>query len=165
MANSLFNIDRNTSTITVTSTYHASIERVWAAWTESNILDQWWAPHPWKAVTKEMNFIPKGRWLYAMVSPEGQKVWSLLQYIDIVSHHYFTAEDAFCDENGVKSIDSPPSSKWHNAMVQTPSGTTVTNTIEFENVEAMDSLLEMGFREGFQMGLNNLEQYLSEHNT
>ncbi len=165
MANNLFHIDRNTNTITVSSSYQAPFEQVWAAWTESSILDQWWAPQPWRAVTKEMSFTPGGQWLYAMISPEGQKVWSLLRYIDIVHNHYFTAEDAFCDENGIKSTDSPPSSKWHNEMTESAGTTIVTNTIEFETTEAMDTLLQMGFREGFQMGLTNLEQYLSEHNT
>lgn len=165
MANTLFDIDRNKHTITVTSNYKAPLEQVWAAWTKPDILDQWWAPHPWKVETKEMNFKPNGRWLYAMVSPEGQKIWSLLEYLEISINHYFVAEDAFCDENGIKNYDMHPSSKWHNSMEHNAGTTTVTNIITFDSTEAMDNILQMGFREGYQMGLSNLEKYLSEHNT
>lgn len=165
MNNTIFDIDRNRHTITVTTKYEAPIEQVWAAWTQSDILDQWWAPHPWKVETKEMNFVPNGRWLYAMVSPEGEKIWSLLEYIEISANHSFVAKDAFCDESGIISYNVHPGSKWHNILEYSQGWTTVTNTISFESADAMDDILNMGFREGYQMGLNNLENYLSKHST
>ncbi len=35
----------------ITREFSASQAEVWKAWTESHLLDQWWAPKPWKAVT------------------------------------------------------------------------------------------------------------------
>lgn len=164
MSNTLFDIDRNKYTITVSSKYEAPLEALWASWTRSEILDQWWAPHPWKVETKEMDFSPHGRWLYAMVSPEGERVWSLLEYIEIMPNHYFIAEDAFCDENGNKNYEIHPGSKWHNSFTYAQGETTVTNVITFSSIAAMDNILAMGFRGGYQMGLGNLEEYLSKNN-
>ncbi|WP_164112695.1 MULTISPECIES: SRPBCC domain-containing protein [Sphingobacterium] len=161
MSNTLFDIDRNKHTITVISKYQASLELLWAAWTQSAMLDNWWAPQPWKVETKEMNFVQDGRWLYAMVSPEGEKIWSLIEYIEISPLQYFIGIDAFCDENGAKNYSQHPGSKWHTSFEQGNRETTVTNLISFDSTKAMDDMLDMGFQEGFQSGLDNLEKYLS----
>lgn len=51
--------------------FDAPLAEVWKAWTDSSILDQWWAPKPWKAKTKTMDFREGGTWLYSMVGPDG----------------------------------------------------------------------------------------------
>ena len=80
--------------------FNAPLEQVWKAWTESSLLDQWWAPKPWKAKTKTMDFREGGFWLYAMEGPDGNNIWSRLDYRKIIPKKSFTATDAFCDENG-----------------------------------------------------------------
>ncbi len=47
--------------------FDAPLEQVWKAWTDSNILDKWWAPKPWKAKTKSMDFREGGTWLYSLM--------------------------------------------------------------------------------------------------
>ncbi|MFD2144274.1 SRPBCC domain-containing protein [Mucilaginibacter antarcticus] len=56
--------------LNVTRTFNAPIDQVWKAWTDDTLLDKWWAPRPWKAETKSMNFTEGGTWLYSMVGPE-----------------------------------------------------------------------------------------------
>jgi uncharacterized protein YndB with AHSA1/START domain len=73
-----FQIDKEKKQIHVDRSFAAPLELVWAAWTEPDILDQWWAPKPYKTVTKSMNFSVGGRWLYYMLSPQGEKHWCLL---------------------------------------------------------------------------------------
>ena len=57
------------SQLTVTRTFDAPIDLVWRAWTEAELLDQWWAPSPWKSKTKTMDFSENGKRLYAMCGP------------------------------------------------------------------------------------------------
>src|SRR5690606_36527914 len=64
-----FVVDKDSLTVTVKRSFDAPVDLVWSAWTEANLLAQWWAPKPWKAVTKDMDFREGGRWLYAMTSP------------------------------------------------------------------------------------------------
>ena len=40
----------------VTREFNAPLEKVWRAWTESSLLDEWWAPRPYKTETKSMDF-------------------------------------------------------------------------------------------------------------
>lgn len=63
----VFTKDIGNKKLTVVRALDASLERVWAAWTTSEIPDQWRAPKPYKAETRSMNFTEGGRWLYCMM--------------------------------------------------------------------------------------------------
>ncbi|HYW97118.1 MAG TPA: SRPBCC domain-containing protein [Bacteroidales bacterium] len=78
-----FNIDKANNKVLVKKEFAASPAFLWAAWTESRLLDQWWAPKPWKAGTKTMDFSEGGSWIYAMTSPEGEEHWSRNDYLKI----------------------------------------------------------------------------------
>ncbi len=145
--------------LVVTRTFNAPKDKVWRAWTESQLLDQWWAPKPWKAETKTMEFTEGGHWLYAMVGPEGDRQWCRVDYKTISAEDNFTATDAFCDENGVPSGDFP-SMDWHNTYTSNNNATDVKVEITFDSEESLNKIVEMGFKEGFTMGLGNLDELL-----
>jgi len=145
--------------IVVVREFDAPVEEVWKAWTESSLLDMWWAPRPWKAKTKSMDFREGGRWLYSMVGPDGQDSWCRVDYKSIVQNKSFTAEDAFCDENGNPSNEFP-SMQWKNEFSATGTGTKVEVEITFDKKEDMDKIVEMGFEEGFTAAHGNLDELL-----
>ncbi|MDZ4709826.1 MAG: SRPBCC domain-containing protein [Saprospiraceae bacterium] len=78
-----FTVIKENNTITVKRPFAAARTLVWDAYTKSEILDQWWAPKPWKARTKTMDFREGGHWHYAMVGPEGQEHWAWADFKDI----------------------------------------------------------------------------------
>ena len=86
--------------LVVTRDFDAPVAQVWKAWTDSKILDQWWAPKPWKAETKSMDFRDGGNWIYAMKGPEGEAQWCRADFEKIVPQKSYTGTDAFCDEKG-----------------------------------------------------------------
>jgi PhnB protein len=139
--------------------FDASVEQVWRTWTEKELLDQWWAPKPWKAETKTMDFREGGMWLYAMVGPDATRIWARVDYKKIERHKSFTAVDAFCDENGVKNNDFP-SMNWKNEFIKTSGGTKVNIEITFANETDLNKILEMGFEAGFTAALENLDELL-----
>lgn len=147
--------------VMVTRQYNATVERVWKAWTESESLDQWWAPKPWRAETKSMDFKVGGYWLYAMVGPDGTKQWCKVEYKAIDPQKSYQAVDMFCDENGNRTPDFP-GMRWKNVFQATATGTTVIIEINFNTEEDMQKILEMGFEAGFTMGLGNLEELLAK---
>ncbi len=51
-----FSVDKENKTITIKREFAAELPLVWDAYTKSEILDKWWAPKPWKARTKTMEF-------------------------------------------------------------------------------------------------------------
>ena len=78
-----FNVNKENKTLNVTREFAADKNLVWSAWTEKEILDQWWAPKPWKTDTKSMDFREGGRWLYAMCGPEGEEHWSFSDFTSV----------------------------------------------------------------------------------
>lgn len=155
-----FDIDRENLAVTVKRSFEAPVDLVWAAWTEADLLAQWWAPRPWKAVTKDMDFREGGRWLYAMTSPEGEKHWVLETFRNVLPQKSFSIHNAFCDEQGVPSPDAL-TSIWDNTFAEAERGTLVTNIIRYESEASLNAHAQMGFKEGYTMGLDQLEEVLA----
>ncbi len=156
----IFEVDKLNKKILVERSFDAAIELVWAAWTEPEILDQWWAPKPYKNETKFMDFREGGYWLYSMISPEGERHWCRADYKKIEQHQYYIATDDFCDEHGTVT-NILPSAKWTNTFIEEGEQTKVSINIEYKSVEDLEKIIELGFKEGFSMGLTNLDHYLS----
>jgi len=102
-----FSVNRENKTITVNREFAAELPLIWDAYTKSEILDKWWAPKPWKAITKTMDFREGGHWLYAMVGPSGEEIWSLTKYDNIQIQKKLSGFDAFADEAGKVNKDMP----------------------------------------------------------
>ena len=145
--------------ITVVRYFDAPVEKVWKAWTEKEILDQWWAPKPWKSESKTMDFREGGSWLYAMVGPEGERHWAKMDYKKINKPNSITLEDYFSDENGKRNTEMP-SMHWICEFKQEDSGTKVTVSITADKVSDLEKIIEMGFEEGFTSALGNLDSLL-----
>lgn len=154
-----FQVEKSTNKIKVDRSFDAPLDLVWAAWTEADILDQWWAPKPYRTETKSLNFKVGGQWLYAMISPEGEKHWCLFDYHKIEHEKCFAGMDAFCDEEA-KIADTKPRCFWENTFTKKGETTLVNIDIHFDTLEDLEQIIEMGFKEGFTMGLNNLDQYI-----
>ncbi|WP_443946046.1 SRPBCC family protein [Pedobacter sp. AW1-32] len=155
-----FFVNTESKTIIVKRTFHASLENVWRAWTTAEILDKWWAPDPYRAETKHLDFKNGGYWLYAMVSPQGKKHWSKTVFGEIETLKSFSTQDVFCDEGGTPIVEMPQSF-WKIAFIPERENVLVDISITFETLEALEQTMLMGFREGFTAGLNNLEKLLS----
>ena len=147
--------------LVVAREFDAPLEQVWRAWTESELLDQWWAPKPWKAQTKSMNFKEGGHWLYQMIGPDGTGSWCLVEFKMIDTFKSFSAVDSFCDENG-RVDDNFPSMYWNNEFSKTGDSTTVNVEIRFDTDAALEKILEMGFEEAFTAALGNLDELLAK---
>jgi uncharacterized protein YndB with AHSA1/START domain len=159
MGKAVFTKDIENHRMTVEKIFDAPREKVWRAYTESDILDQWWAPKPWTSETKRFDFREGGQWLYAMVSPEGQKFWAIIDYGAIEPGVSFVADDSFCDEEGNKNNDIP-STHWKDEFFEEDGKTQVVHTLTFTDKAAMETIIKMGFEEGFTMGIGNLEELL-----
>jgi PhnB protein len=157
----LFNfvVDKETKSIRVERSFHAPLSLVWDAWTKPEILDQWWAPKPWRAETKTMQFTVGGHWLYCMVGPQGDKQWCLFSFEQINPQKSFSGLDAFCDEEAVPD-NTKPRLHWQNAFQDEGENTIVYIDLQFDELSDLETILQMGFREGFTMGLENLDEYL-----
>lgn len=151
-------VNKENNTVNIQREFNADCELVWEAWTNPEILDQWWAPKPFRSKTKYMDFKVGGRRFYAMVSPKGQEHWSVQEFTSITPKTNFKLFSAFADKNENLQL---PGSDWDLNFNEQNGTTTVHISIYNESRERMEKMIEMGFKEGFTMTLNKLDTLLS----
>ena len=151
-----FTVDKENSTVNVKREFNASLVHVWSAWTEAELLDQWWAPAPWKSRTKKMDFKEGGQRIYAMVGPEGEEHWALADYTSISPKTNFKYLDAFCDSEDNLNADFPRSD-WDVSFTEQNETTFVDIAIKHENLSDLEKIIEMGFKEGFTIAMEGLD--------
>ena len=156
-----FNKDLKSKKLYVTRSFDAPLALVWSAWTEPDILDQWWAPKPYRAITKSMDFSEGGFWHYYMLGPEGETHWCRVDYLKISHHQYFSLKNMFCDEKGVPNTEHP-NMLWNNTFISKEDTTNVEIEISFDNIEDIKKITDMGFKEGFTAALENLDAYIEQ---
>jgi uncharacterized glyoxalase superfamily protein PhnB/uncharacterized protein YndB with AHSA1/START domain len=154
-----FSVNKENNTIHVTRDFAANRSLVWDAWTKPELLDLWWAPKPFRTQTKSMDFKEGGMWLYCMISPENEVHWCKLDYKTIENQQSYSGLDGFCDEQGNLN-EAFPRSLWNNVFSQNGENTTVNITIKYESLEDLEKIISYGFKEGFSMAMENLDQYI-----
>lgn len=154
-----FTFDKKNNSLHIQREFDASLELVWQAWTTAELLNQWWAPKPYHIETKSLELKVGRMWLYAMVSPQEEKMWCKADYKTIETHRLLSWLDAFCDENGIENTIKPRS-LWINNFSEDNGVTTVSICLKHEKPEDLEAMIEMGFKEGLTMALDNLDTLL-----
>ena len=159
-----FSVDKENKQIKVERNFSAPKDLVWAAWTDPDILDLWWAPKPYKNVTISMDLRPNGIWHYYMESPEGEKHYCLFEYMALDPGESYSGSDAFCDEHAVLNNEMPRA-HWKNQFSDMGKETRVDILITYPSLGDLETVIKMGFKEGFAMGLSNLDEYLKNQSS
>jgi uncharacterized protein YndB with AHSA1/START domain len=153
-----FTVDKSAKMVLVTREFAAEQSLVWDAFTKQDLLDQWWAPKPWLSKTKKMDFKVGGRRFYAMVSPEGEEQgWQIQDYTSISPKTNFKFFSVFADKDENPHL---PGSDWDLTFSEHDGITKVFITIYNESLERLEKMVEMGFKEGFTVMLNELAELL-----
>jgi len=154
-----FTADKAARTITVAREFDGTRQLVWDCHTKRELLDQWFAPKPLTTHTKHMDFRAGGYWHYAMITPDGQKYWSRLDYKTIDPIDGYTAQDGFCDESGTVNPDMP-GSVWDVAFADAGARTLVTTVVRYASPEALQAAIDMGLKDGMASTLERLDELL-----
>ncbi|GAB4341006.1 MAG: SRPBCC family protein [Flammeovirgaceae bacterium] len=141
--------------------FDAPLSLVWRAYTEKELLDQWWAPKPWKCETKSMEFRPEGKWIYDMVGPNGERHAAIQIFKEIVFEKYFSGIDAFLDEQG-NINEAMPVATWNNTFLPTAKGTMVIVEAVYPSREALEFVIKMGMDQGVTLAHDNLSELLNK---
>ena len=154
-----FIVDKQTKTVSITKEFAAHLSLVWDAYTQAELLDQWWAPKPMTSRTKAMDFEVGGRRFYAMVSPEGDERWAVQKYTSITPKTNFKFFNAFADKDENLQL---PGSDWDLNFSEQDGKTKVSISIYNESLERMERVIAMGFQHGTEAQLQNLEELLEK---
>lgn len=157
-----FLVDKEKAQIHISKTFAADRSLIWDVWTKPEYLDQWWAPKPYRVETQFMDFRPGGRWFYAMISPTDERHWCVADYKTIAPQVQVTYTDAFADENGVLN-PAFGSTHWTVDFSTTGDGETTQVSLlgQYESLDLLEKIIEIGFQEGFSAAIDNLEELLT----
>lgn len=156
-----FNVKKEERAITVERSYNAPLANVWSAWTDAAILCKWWAPKPYACVITGLDFRKGGRWSYYMQGPTGDRHYCYFDYDNVRPKTTFSGNEGFCDEQGTINT-AMPRMNWTCDFDQSDNSTVVRITIRFDSPEDLEKIIQMGFKEGFTMGLDQLEELLAQ---
>ncbi len=142
--------------------FKAPKSKVWQYYTTAELLDKWWGPLPYKAVTKSFDFREGGHWHYVMQGPEGDAHYCVNNYKTISPEESFTAFDGFAHEDW--SINRTlPGSDWEVTFTENGDVTEVKVVLTCADEKELSTLIEMGMKEGFNQGLDQLEALLENN--
>ncbi len=152
-----FSVNKENNTITVIREFAAELSLVWDAYTKSEILDQWWAPKPFKTITKKIDFRDGGHWHYSMVGPNGEEYWAWSEFKKVQIQKSFIRLDAFADAHGNLNKEFPQS-EWEIIFTSKGQVTLVEIVISYSNLAQLEATIQMGFKEGFSMAMDGLSE-------
>lgn len=156
-----FAADMQTNRITIRREFDAPKALVWDCYTKSDLLDQWFAPEPYNARTKSMEFRTGGHWHFAMVDPDGSEHWVRFDYEEIDPTDGFRAQDAFSDPDGGINRDLPVST-WEVSFEDRSPRTLVQIVSTYESPDALKQVMDMGMKEGLEATLAGLDRLLAK---
>lgn len=149
--------------------FAAPRERIWRAWTDPELIAQWWGPAGFTAPVIRIDLREGGRYLYSMRSPEGQDFWSTGEYREIVAGERLVFTDSFADAKGnvVPASTYGMSGNWPQELLVTVTfeehegGTKLT--LRHEGIPAGEPLEQA--EAGWSESLDKLEKVVGERAT
>lgn len=87
-------------TISIKTTFDLPLATVWKAWTEPESFKKWWGPKEYTCPDCTIDFKVGGQCLASMQDKEGNKVWSVSVYKEIVPQKKIVYDDSFADSKG-----------------------------------------------------------------
>jgi uncharacterized protein YndB with AHSA1/START domain len=154
-----FLVDKEKNTITVKKEFAAGRPLVWDCHTKRELLDRWFAPKPFTTKTKSMDFREGGHWLYAMVDPQGKEYWGRTDYTKIKPIDGYTALDAFSNEKGEVNPDLPRA-VWQVSFRELGENCTVQTVVTYNSLSELETVINMGMKEGLTATLEKLDELL-----
>lgn len=146
--------------IKVVRSFAADLDTVWAAWTQAEHLQNWWAPEGLTTPVCEVDLRPGGAWFYVMEDGDGNRYAGKMIYDEIDAPRRFTAVDVFTDEEGNANDDLPQA---HTSIEfeEVDGATIVSNATRYDTKEARDAVIEMGVEAGLNSCFAKLDRYLA----
>lgn len=133
----------------------APAHKLYRAWTEPDLITQWFTPPPFVTTHAEVDLRPGGASLIVMRSPDGQEFPNRGIYLEVVPNKRLVFTDAF-----VRAWE-PSDKAFMTATLSFEDigggKTRYTARVMHWNAEDRDAHEKMGFHEGWGQATNQLE--------
>lgn len=91
---------QQTIPIEITRILRAPMEWIWKAWSDAEIIKEWWGPKESICKNGEINFQIGGRFLFDSEAPDGKIIWSTGVYEEISKNKEIVFSEQFSDQDG-----------------------------------------------------------------
>jgi uncharacterized protein YndB with AHSA1/START domain len=154
-----FIADKEKNTITIKKEFAADRQLIWDYHTKSELLDQWFAPAPFTTKTKSMDFREGGHWWYAMIDPTGPEYHGRMDYLKIKPSTNYSVLDSFTDDKGEINPDLPRA-EWNVNFRDHGKNSMVETVVTYKSLSDLETVLQMGMKEGLASTLERLDELL-----
>jgi uncharacterized protein YndB with AHSA1/START domain len=134
-------------------------ELIWRAWTEPELIKQWFTPAPWRTIACEIDLRPGGKFGTVMCSPEGQEFPNIGTYLEVRANERLVWTNALSQGFRPAQKTDEISGFFFTAMItlsEQTNGTKYTATVIHSNEADCKKHEAMGFQEGWSMALDQL---------
>lgn len=142
-----------------------SPEKVWAAWTQPELMVQWFTPAPWKTVFCNVDLHPGGRFHVTMGSPEGEQFPNNSCILEAIPNRLLVFTSVMGEDFRPKSPSNGADNLAFTARIALEStatgGTLYSATAMHADPEGRQRHAEMGFQEGCGAALDQLVALMS----
>jgi uncharacterized protein YndB with AHSA1/START domain len=83
--------------LVLTRLIDAPREKLYGAWTQPELLKQWFAPKPWRTPRAELDVRPGGASMIVMAGPDGTEFPSRGVYLEVVPNQRLVFTDAYTE--------------------------------------------------------------------
>lgn len=131
-------------------------ELVWAVWTDTAHLEQWWGPVGFTTTTQHAEMKPGGQWRFVMHGPDGTDYGNLIDFVAVEPPSRLAYEHR--GEGDTKDI----SFLVEVIFAEEAGGTRLTMRLRFPSNEARDFVIEKhGAFEGLMETMGRLRDHLT----
>lgn len=135
-------------------------EKLYAGWTQPELLVQWFTPKPWTTTACEIDLRPGGTCRTTMRSPEGGEFPNVGVYLEIVPNEKIVFTDGYLPGW------EPNANPFFTAIVtfeSLPGGLTrYTARVMHWTKEACEKHSDMGFHEGWGLAFDQLVELMTD---
>jgi uncharacterized protein YndB with AHSA1/START domain len=140
-------------------------DRVWAAWTQPELLMQWFTPAPWKTVAAELDVRAGGRCVTTMESPEGDRYPNAGSYVYVEPNRLLVFTSVMTEDFRPVAPSNGAADLGFTGRIEiepTSDGGTLYRAIAMHATEeACQQHADMGFTAGWGAALDQLVALMS----
>lgn len=143
--------------LTMTRTFAAPRERVFAAWTRPELLRRWWGPPGWALPVCEIDLRPGGAWRFVMRNQRGTEMSLSGRYVEVTPPERLVQTQRMegCDGQGAAEALCTLTLHERDGL------TVMTSTAKYPSKAIRDSVLSHGTtEEGMDLVFDRLDELL-----
>jgi len=145
--------------LVITRLINAPREKVYRAWTDPELMKQWFAPKPYTTPVVEVDVRPGGSATIVMRSPDGQDMPNHGVYLEVVPNQRLVSTDAY-----VKAWEPSPKPFMTLILTFEDEGgkTRYTARVRHWTVADREAHEKMGFHQGWGICTDQLEALVAK---